>query len=86
MLMTFMPSADGSPPFVPMVLPPERRQQLTQAFITSAAIFTIQSTATVKNVKLKLTAVVNFHNRWTPPPPNAGTMPGLGVVQHYRVD
>ncbi len=86
MMTMLFPSPDGTPPFVPMVIPPDKRSQLEAAFIASAAIFTIQSTATVNKTKLKLSAVVNFHNRWTPPPPNAGTMPGLGVVQHYRVD
>jgi hypothetical protein len=30
--------------------------------------------------------VMNFHERWTPPPPNAGTMPGLGIFYYYRVE
>jgi hypothetical protein len=29
---------------------------------------------------------MNFHERWTPPPPNAGTMPGLGIFYYYRVE
>lgn len=72
--------------FIPLTIPADKRQALQGGFITSAAIFTIQSTAIVGKTRLKLTAVVNTHNRWTPPPPNAGTMPGLGVIQHYRID
>jgi hypothetical protein len=29
---------------------------------------------------------MNFHDRWTPPPPNTGTMPGLGIYYYYRID
>lgn len=85
MLALFMPP-DNPLMFIPLTIPQDKRAALEAAFITSAAIFTIQSTATVGKTRVKLTAVVNTHNRWTPPPPNAGTMPGLGVIQHYRID
>jgi len=85
MLSMFMPP-DNPLIFIPLTIPQDKRAALEAAFITSAAIFTIQSTATVGKTRVKLTAVVNTHNRWTPPPPNAGTMPGLGIIQHYRID
>lgn len=85
MISTFMPPDSGLM-FIPLTIPPDKRTQLEGAFITSAAIFTIQSKATVGKTTVTLTAVVNTDARWTPPPPNAGTMPGLGVVQHYRID
>lgn len=85
LISTVLPP-DSQLMFIPLTIPAAQRQALLSAFITSAAIFTIQSTAVVGKTRLKLTAVVNTHNRWTPPPPNAGTMPGLGVIQHYRID
>ena len=36
--------------------------------------------------RVRLNTVVNFHERWTPPPPNAGSMPGLGIFHYYRVE
>jgi general secretion pathway protein K len=86
MLAMFLPPGNALM-FVPLTVPAGPiRTKLEAAFITSAAIFTIQSTGTVGKTRVKLSAIVNTHNRWTPPPPNAGTMPGLGVIQHYRID
>ncbi len=36
--------------------------------------------------RLRIRTVLNFDNRWSPPPPNAGAMPRMGVVHHWRVD
>ncbi len=72
--------------FLPVSIPQNVRAQVQKSFIASAAIFTIQSTGTVGNTRVRISAVVNFHDRWTPPPPNAGVMPGLGIFHHYRVD
>jgi general secretion pathway protein K len=36
--------------------------------------------------RVRVRTVINFDSRWTPPPPNAGTMPRMGVVHHWRVD
>lgn len=36
--------------------------------------------------RVRIRSVLNFENRWTPPPPNAGTMPALGIFHHWRVD
>ncbi|MBN4049482.1 general secretion pathway protein GspK [bacterium AH-315-N03] len=35
---------------------------------------------------VRIRSVVNFDRPWTPPPPNAGTMPRLGVFHHWRID
>ncbi len=35
---------------------------------------------------VRLRSVVNFDQLWTPPPPNAGRMPSLGIFHYYRVD
>ena len=72
--------------FLPLAIPKKIRAQVQRSFIASAAIFTVQSTGTVGNTRVRISAVVNFHNRWAPPPPNAGVMPGLGIFHHYRMD
>src|SRR5690606_42021338 len=30
--------------------------------------------------RVRIRSVLNFENRWTPPPPNAGAMPTLGIA------
>ena len=72
--------------WTPVNIPEDKRKEIERAFIPSAAIFTIQSTGTVGRARTRVSAVVNFHDRWTPPPPNTGGVPPLGVVHHYRVD
>lgn len=72
--------------WTPLQLTDEQKQTIEAGLVTSAAIFTIQSTAFVGRARARATAVVNLHTRWTPPPPNTGRLPALGVVQHYRID
>ena len=36
--------------------------------------------------RVRIRSVLNVENRWTPPPPNAGAMPALGIFHHWRVD
>jgi general secretion pathway protein K len=72
--------------FTPLVIPSKVRPRVQRSFITAASIFTIQSTGMVGRTRVRVTSVVNFHDRWTPPPPNAIKMPGLGIFHHYRVD
>ncbi len=72
--------------FMPVVITPEQRTQLDGALVTAARILTIQSTGRAGRATVRIRTVMNFHDRWTPPPPNAGTMPGLGIYYYYRVD
>jgi len=72
--------------FTPLQLPQEQRTEIDNRFVTAARILTIQSTGVVGRTRVRIQAVVNFHDRWTPPPPNAGRLPSLGVFHHYRVD
>lgn len=72
--------------FTPLVIPQELRTEIDNRFVTAARLLTIQSTGVVGNTRVRIRAVVNFHDRWTPPPPNAGSMPSLGIYHHYRVD
>ena len=72
--------------FTPVQLTKEQSASLGRTLTTSAQIFTIVASATVGRSHVEIESVVNFHNRWVPPPPNAGSMPGLGVFHYYRVD
>lgn len=38
------------------------------------------------DARVRVRAVVNKDIRWTPPPPNPGRMPSLGIFHHYRID
>ena len=72
--------------FTPVVIPREVRGELDRSFVTAARILTIQSTGTSGRARVRLNTVMNFHDRWTPPPPNGGAMPPLGIFHYYRVD
>jgi general secretion pathway protein K len=72
--------------FAPIVIPEDQRTPLARSLATSAQIFTIAATGTVGRSQVRIETVVNFHNRWVPPPPNTGRMPGLGVFHYYRMN
>ena len=72
--------------FAPVVIPEDQRPLLGRSFAASAQIFTIQATALVGRSQVRIESVVNFHERWVPPPPNSGRMPGLGVFHYYRMN
>ncbi len=72
--------------FVPASLDASTRAELEGLLATSAKIITIQSTGIVGNARVTIRSVVNFHDRWSPPPPNAGSLPGLGVFHYYRIE
>lgn len=62
------------------------KRELGDLFVAAAQIIAINAIGRVGRAKVKLTTVMNFHNRWTPPPPNAGTMPKLGIFHYYRIE
>lgn len=72
--------------FTPVTLTPEQRNQLDGVLVTAARILTIQATGRSGRATVRIRTVMNFHDRWVPPPPNAGTMPGLGIFYYYRID
>ena len=72
--------------FTPIEVPAEQRTELQRTMSTSARVFTIQATGLVGRSEVTIDTVVNFHERWVPPPPNTGRMPGLGVFHYYRVN
>ena len=69
-----------------VVIPPEKRNLLRGAFVTSARIFTIQSVGQVGRTSVRINTVVNFDENWTPPPLTTGKMAGLGIFHRYRLD
>lgn len=72
--------------FTPIQIPPEEKQKLARSLATSAKIFTIVATGLVGRSQIRIESVVNFHERWVPPPPNTGRMSGLGIFHYYRVN
>jgi len=83
----------------PVTITSQQQQQMAQVFLTSAAIIFVQSTGRVgaceedpeergpgRCTAIRIRSVLNFDRPWTPPPPNAGQMPPLGVFHYWRVD
>jgi general secretion pathway protein K len=85
-MLRAMLGADNPLLFRPVTIPPAMRVEIENAFVTAARILTIESTGAAGRAHVRLRAVVNFHDQWTPPPPNAGRMPSLGVLHYYRVE
>lgn len=72
--------------FKPITLPDDKKASIGQAFVTAAQILSVEATCHVGRTRTRIRTVVNFHDRWTPPPPNTGTVPGLGIFHYYRVE
>ena len=86
--------------FTPLTIPAARRREVFDVLVSSARIVTIEVTglsgcrSTDEDTgeclgyrgRTRLRTVMNFHERWSPPPPNAGGMPGLGIFHYYRVE
>jgi hypothetical protein len=85
MLQAYL-GADSPLMFQPISIPSDVRREIARSFVTAARILTIVATGNVGRSSVRLRSVMNFHERWTPPPPNAGQMPGLGIFHYYRVE
>jgi len=72
--------------FRPVTIPAEQRAGVDGAFVTAARILTIRGEGHVGRAHVRIRTVMNNHDRWTPPPPNAGSMPALGIFHYYRID
>lgn len=84
--------------FTPLTPNSEQATALTNAFLVVAQIITIETTGYAGcsddpesslddcRTRVRIRAVVNKDSRWTPPPPNPGRMPTLGILHHYRID
>ncbi len=78
--------ADNPLLFRPITIEGENRTGIMRSFITRASIITIHSKGIVGRADVDVTAVVNFHNSWRPPPPLTGTAPATGIFHYYRID
>ncbi len=73
--------------FTPLVMKDQDElKTMRQTFGTSGYLFTIDVTGHSGNSQRKIRAVINIDANWTPPPPNAGKLPPLGVFAYYRLD
>lgn len=72
--------------FRPVTVPQAQRAAFTSAFVTQARILTLRGSGDVGRAHVGIRTVINFHDRWTPPPPNAGVMPTLGVFHYWRME
>ncbi len=70
----------------PITIPADVAPQMGKAFITSAAIFSIQSIGRVGHTTVRMNSVVNFDPGWQPPQMTTAKMSGLGIFIHYRLD
>jgi hypothetical protein len=75
--------------FTPLLLPENNSdlpKNMRRMFSTNARVITIESTGTVGHSRRRIRTVINTDDKWTPPPPNAGKLPPLGVFSYYRLD
>ncbi len=74
--------------FLPVVIPEEATfpQRLRRSFTTRAQIITIEATGISGNAQTRIRTVVQRDASWTPPPPNSGALPPLGIYYYYRID
>ncbi|MDB4977514.1 MAG: hypothetical protein JWN48_5855 [Myxococcaceae bacterium] len=80
-------SGSSSMLFTPIVLKdPNSSTAIRQTFSTTGSIFTIEVTGRAGNSQRRIRAVINTDAKWTPPKPNAGKLPPLGVFAYYRLD
>lgn len=85
-MLLSMLGADNALMFRPVTIPPAIRGRMDSSFITEAKIMTLRAVGRAGRAEVKIRAVLNIHDRWTPPPPNAGTMPLLGIFHYYRIE
>ncbi|MCB9667488.1 MAG: general secretion pathway protein GspK [Myxococcales bacterium] len=83
-LLTSFMGGDPSLLFTPVVISQDIRAALEKQFTVESHVITIQSVAKVQKAEVRIRSVVNFHNRWSPPPPNSGTMPSTGIFHYWR--
>lgn len=73
--------------FTPLQLPNEEvKKTIRQTFGTTGHIFSIDVTGRAGSAQRHIRAVINVDPKWTPPKPNAGKLPPLGIFAYYRLD
>lgn len=79
--------AGGTLMFKPPVLTnPHIEPGFKKAFTTTGYVFTVDVTGKAGSAQRRIRTVVNTDPKWTPPKPNAGKPPPLGVFAYYRLD
>ena len=71
--------------FTPVTMTDAEKKDLTQTIVTTARIIGLQVKGRSGRAEVTIDAVLNFHESWTPPPPNPGGMPPLGIFHYYRI-
>lgn len=61
-------------------------QGMRRTFSTTGYQFTIEVTGRSGGAQRRIRAVINNDPQWTPPKPNAGKLPPLGIFAYYRLD
>jgi general secretion pathway protein K len=61
-------------------------RNMRRMFATTGYQFTIEVTGRSGNAQRRIRAVINTDPQWTPPKPNAGKLPPLGIFAYYRLD
>ncbi|HEX5660291.1 MAG TPA: hypothetical protein VFX59_24015 [Polyangiales bacterium] len=85
--MLFGGGAAGSLMFKPPVLTnPNIEPGFKKAFTTTGYVFTLEVTGKAGSAQRRIRTVINTDPKWTPPKPNAGKPPPLGVFAYYRLD
>jgi general secretion pathway protein K len=60
--------------------------KMRRTFTTTARFIAIDVVGKSGNSQTRIRTVINTDPKWTPPPPNAGKLPPLGVFAYYRID
>lgn len=73
--------------FTPLIIKDQEvMAAMRRTFGTTGYIFTIDVTGRAGNAQRRIRAVINTDPKWTPPKPNAGKLPPLGIFAYYRLD
>ncbi|MET0340729.1 MAG: hypothetical protein ABW252_06990 [Polyangiales bacterium] len=73
--------------FMPLKLQEgDTARTMRRMFATTGYQFTIDVTGRSGNSQRHIRAVINTDPQWTPPKPNAGKLPPLGIFAYYRLD
>ena len=66
--------------------PGEAARNMRRMFATTGYQFTIDVTGHSGSSQRHIRAVINIDPQWSPPKPNAGKLPPLGIFAYYRID
>ena len=61
-------------------------RSIRRTFTTTTNFITVEVTGKSGHSQRRIRTVINIDAKWTPPPPNAGQLPPLGIFAYYRLD